>query len=54
MFQFRPKSILPGNNLACIALDDDYTLGVLSSRLHVPWAIASGGRFGMGDYLVYA
>lgn len=53
VFQFLPKSILPDNMLACIALDDAYALGVLSSRLHVPWAIASGGRLGMGDDPVY-
>ena len=49
VFQFLPTTILPDNMLVCIALDDAYALGVLSSRLHVPWAIASGGRLGMGD-----
>ncbi|MCB2057431.1 MAG: class I SAM-dependent DNA methyltransferase [Novosphingobium sp.] len=53
VFQFLPMSILPDNKLACIALDDAYALGVLSSRLHVAWAIASGGRLGMGDDPVY-
>ncbi len=53
VFQFLPMSILPDNKLASIALDDAYALGVLSSRLHVPWAIASGGRLGMGDDPVY-
>ncbi len=53
VFQFLPMSILPDNKLACIALDDGYHLGVLSSRFHVPWAIASGGRLGMGDDPVY-
>lgn len=53
VFQFLPMSILPDNKLACITLDDAYALGVLSSRFHVPWAIASGGRLGMGDDPVY-
>jgi hypothetical protein len=53
VFQFLPMSILPDNKLTCIALDDAYALGVLSSRLHVPWAIASGSRLGMGDDPVY-
>lgn len=53
VFQFLPKSILPDNKLACIALDDAYHLGVLSSRLHVPWSIASGGWLGMGNDPVY-
>lgn len=49
MFQFLPLSILPDNMLVCIALDDAYCLGILSSRFHVPWALASGARLGMGD-----
>jgi hypothetical protein len=49
VFQFLPMSILPDNMLVCMALDDAYCLGVLSSRFHVPWAIASGARLGMGD-----
>lgn len=53
VFQFLPVEILPDNKLACIALDDAYWLGILSSRAHVPWAIASGGRLGMGDDPVY-
>ncbi len=53
VFQFLPISIVPDNKLACIALDDAYYLGVLSSRFHVPWAIESGGRLGMGDDPVY-
>jgi hypothetical protein len=53
VLQFLPMSILPDNKLICIALDDAYALGVLSSRFHVPWAIASGGRLGMGDDPVY-
>ena len=49
VFQFLPTTILPDNMLVCIALDDAYRLGILSSRFHVPWSIASGGRMGMGD-----
>lgn len=49
VFQFLPKTILPDNMLVCVALDDAYALGVLSSRFHVPWALASGARLGMGD-----
>jgi hypothetical protein len=46
-------SIVPDNKLTCIALDDAYCLGVLSSRIHVAWAITSGGRLGVGDDPVY-
>lgn len=53
VFQFLPMSILPDNKLACIALDDAYFMGVLSSRFHVSWATESGGRLGMGDDPVY-
>jgi hypothetical protein len=42
-FQFLDASILPDNMLVNIALDDAYALGVLSSRLHVCWALATGG-----------
>jgi Fe2+ or Zn2+ uptake regulation protein len=49
VFQFLPMSILPDNMLVCIALEDGFALGVLSSRIHVPWALASGARLGMGD-----
>ena len=42
-FVFLDKSILPDNMLVNIALDDAYALGVLSSRIHVDWALATGG-----------
>jgi len=43
VFQFLDVSIAPDNMLICIALDDAYTLGVLSSHVHVVWALATGG-----------
>ena len=48
-FAFLDASILPDNMLVNIALDDAYFLGVLSSRIHVIWALASGGRLGVGN-----
>ncbi len=42
-FQFLDASILPDNMLIAIALDDAYTLGVLSSQPHIDWALAAGG-----------
>jgi hypothetical protein len=42
-FTFLDKSILPDNMLVNIALDDAFFLGVLSSRVHVAWALAAGG-----------
>lgn len=48
-FQFLDAAILPDNMLVCMALDDAFHLGVLSSRIHVVWALASGGRLGVGN-----
>ena len=49
VFVFLDASILPDNMLVNIALDDAYFLGVLSSRVHVLWALAAGGRLGVGN-----
>jgi hypothetical protein len=40
-FQFLGAEILPDNMLIAIALDDAYCLGVLSSKMHVTWALAA-------------
>ncbi|WP_374323038.1 class I SAM-dependent DNA methyltransferase [Aquipseudomonas alcaligenes] len=42
-------STLPDNMLTNIALGDLVNLGVLSSRLHIIWALAAGGRLGIGN-----
>ncbi|MBN8772807.1 MAG: class I SAM-dependent DNA methyltransferase, partial [Thiobacillus sp.] len=49
VFQFLDAGVAPDNMLVCIALDDAYALGVLSSRVHVVWALAAGGRLGVGN-----
>lgn len=43
-FTFLDKSIVPDHKLVAIAHDDAYVLGVLSTRLHVVWSLATGGR----------
>ena len=48
-FVFLDASILPDNMLVNIASSDAYLLGVLSSRTHVAWALAAGGRLGYGN-----
>ena len=48
-FQFLDASILPDNMLVNVALRDAYFLGVLSSRIHVSWALSAGGRLGVGN-----
>jgi len=42
-FQFLNHSILPDHMLINVASNDAAILGVLSSRVHVAWALAAGG-----------
>ncbi|QDU86846.1 hypothetical protein Pla175_01990 [Pirellulimonas nuda] len=48
-FVFLDGRILPDNMLINVGLDDAYALGVLSSRPHTTWSLASGGRMGVGN-----
>lgn len=48
-FIFLDRSILPDNMLVNIATDNSDILGILSSRIHVCWALAAGGRLGVGN-----
>jgi hypothetical protein len=43
VFAFLDSQVLPDKRLIAIAVDDAYFLGVLSSRIHVTWALAAGG-----------
>jgi len=52
-FVFLEAEILPDDKLIAIASDDAYLLGVLSSGIHVTWALASGARLGVGNDPVY-
>ncbi|HQS64364.1 MAG TPA: class I SAM-dependent DNA methyltransferase [Acidovorax defluvii] len=52
VFQFLPTSVLPEHKLVAIALDDALSLGVLSSQLHIDWALATGGT--LEDRPVYS
>jgi hypothetical protein len=49
VFAFLDAAILPDNMLVNIASEDAFHLGVLSSRFHVCWALAAGGRLGVGN-----
>ncbi len=42
-FRFLDAEIVPDNRLVCVASDDAFILGVLSSRVHSAWAAATGG-----------
>lgn len=53
VFQFLDTAILSDDKLIAIALDDAYFLGVLSSRVHVVWALAAGSHLGVGNDPVY-
>ena len=43
LFTFLDAEILPDNMLVNIAVDDPAILGVLSSRMHIHWALSVGG-----------
>nr|WP_303473165.1 MULTISPECIES: DNA methyltransferase [unclassified Marinovum] len=49
VFQFLDAEVLPDNMLIAIGLDDPAALAVLSSKPHVCWALAAGGRLGYGN-----
>jgi hypothetical protein len=49
IFQFLDIDILPDNMLVAIGSADAYHLGVLSSQIHVHWALRAGGWLGMGN-----
>lgn len=48
VFLDMPGTVADGS-LAAIAHEDAFVLGVLSSRVHVKWSLASGGRMGAGN-----
>lgn len=48
-FQFLDGDLAPDNMLIAIATQDAFHLGVVSSRIHVVWALAAGGRLGVGN-----
>ncbi len=49
VFQFLDGEILPDNMIVATGSNDAYVLGVLSSRLHVVWALRAGGWLGVGN-----
>ncbi len=48
-FSYLDGNVLPDNMLVCMALEDASQMAVLSSRIHVTWALAAGGRLGVGN-----
>ncbi|GAB3834397.1 class I SAM-dependent DNA methyltransferase [Pontibacter rugosus] len=53
IFQFLDMDVLPDDKLIAIALDDAYFLGVLQSKIHVVYSLATGSRLGVGNDSVY-
>jgi hypothetical protein len=49
VFQFLDSTILPDNMLIAIATDDAAELGILSSHIHLLWALRAGGWLGVGN-----
>jgi hypothetical protein len=49
IFVFLNSATIAESEVVCIASDDAYVLGVLSGTLHMVWALASGGRLGVGN-----
>ena len=49
IFVFLSTDTLADDGLYAIAMDKGYHLGVLSSAPHVAWALAAGGRLGVGN-----
>ena len=48
-FTFLTSDVIPESEVIAIALNDAYFLGILSSRIHVFWSLAAGGRLGVGN-----
>lgn len=48
-FVWLPTQVWPDSRLFAIALDDDFSFGVLSSRMHEVWALANKSVHGDGD-----
>ena len=48
-FTFLDAGIAPDNMLTVFATDDASMLGMLSSTIHIVWALAAGGRLGVGN-----
>jgi hypothetical protein len=48
-FQFLDVHIAADEMLVCIADEDAFVLGVVSSLIHTHWALAAGSRLGVGN-----
>jgi hypothetical protein len=49
VFAFLPIEITPDSTLVTFALEDAYFLGIISSKIHIIWALTAGGNLGVGN-----
>jgi len=54
IFTFIPGDTVADSKLFIIALEDPFFLGILSSRIHTCWGMATGGWLGVGNDSVYS
>ena len=52
-FSFIPAEFVPNQKIRVVASDSPEFLGVLSSSIHVCWALVQGSRLGVGNDPVY-
>jgi hypothetical protein len=52
-FIFLKSDVIPESEVVAIALEDAYFFGILSSKIHINWALAAGGRLGVGNHPRY-
>jgi hypothetical protein len=52
-FVWMPSTVWPDSRLFAIALDDDASFGILSSRIHEVWALATASKHGVGNDPTY-
>ena len=52
-FTFLESPVLPDSKLIVIASDAPLTLGILSSKIHLVWALALGSHLGVGNDPTY-
>ncbi len=52
-FVWLDTAVLPDSRLYAICRADDATFGILSSRLHLVWALANASRHGVGNDPTY-
>lgn len=53
LFVWMPAGTLPDSRLYAFARDDDYFFGVLHSKVHEVWALATSSRHGVGNDPTY-